>query len=209
MEFSKITKRQLLGALVIILSTIGLYMSMLITVDKIELLENPDTDFGCSINEVISCKSVMESDQASVFGFPNPLLGIAGYSMMLVTGVLYLMPDFLNKLYLKLFNLGTLAGALFSLWLLYQSIFEIKALCPLCLVSYLCGTGIFILSTIFNIRYGVITFGGRIKWERDRKNLVTIFASFTFFVYFATFAVLFYKYDSDIFKLVNIEVYLP
>ena len=50
--------------------------SLTLTVEKIELLIDPSYVPSCSINPVLSCGSVMVTHQASVFGFPNPLIGI-------------------------------------------------------------------------------------------------------------------------------------
>lgn len=58
--------------LLIVTGSLGLLSSFVITVDKFELLKNPDFRPSCSINPVLSCTNVMLSDQASVFGFPNP-----------------------------------------------------------------------------------------------------------------------------------------
>jgi uncharacterized membrane protein len=50
--------------------------------------EEPGYVPTCSINPVLSCGSVMVTHQASIFGFPNPLMGIAGFAVVIVTGVL-------------------------------------------------------------------------------------------------------------------------
>lgn len=205
----QISKTQILSILIIILAILGLYVSMLLSIDKFELLKNADTTFGCGVSEKINCANVMKSDQASVFGFPNSFLGIMGYSFMLVTGVILLIGNFRNKIYLRLFNVGMLLSTIFSFWLLSQSIWVIKSLCPLCLVSWSVSTGIFLLITLYNIRYKILPFTENINWEKDKKNILTVFFCITFFVYFATIAILFSEYGTDIFKLINIKVYLP
>ncbi len=62
-----------------------------ITLDKFKLLEakvKGETFVpGCSLNPVVSCGSVMESDQASVFGFPNPMLGLVTYGIVVCVGM--------------------------------------------------------------------------------------------------------------------------
>ena len=54
----------------------GLLASWVITIDKFKLLEDPNFMPGCSLNPVVSCGNIMKSDQASAFGFPNPMLGL-------------------------------------------------------------------------------------------------------------------------------------
>ena len=61
---------------VLIAGVIGLVASMTLTVEKIEILLNPSYVPSCNINPIVSCGSVMVTPQASVLGFPNPLLGI-------------------------------------------------------------------------------------------------------------------------------------
>ncbi|MCV7064259.1 hypothetical protein H7I76_36330 [Mycolicibacterium vaccae] len=56
--------------------------------EKINILLNPSYVPSCNINPVVSCGSVMVTPQASVLGFPNPLIGIAAFTVVVVTGVL-------------------------------------------------------------------------------------------------------------------------
>src|SRR5687768_7389479 len=73
---------------VLIAGVLGLAAAVTLTVEKIEILINPDYVPSCSINPVLSCGSVMITPQASVFGFPNSLIGIVAFTVVLVTGVL-------------------------------------------------------------------------------------------------------------------------
>ena len=61
---------------VLIAGAVGLAAALTLTIEKIEILINPDYVPSCSINPVLSCGSVMITPQASAFGFPNPLIGI-------------------------------------------------------------------------------------------------------------------------------------
>ena len=65
----------------------GLLASWVITLDKFKLLQDPDFTPGCSLNPVVSCGSVMESDQAEAFGFPNPMLGLVAYAIVICVGM--------------------------------------------------------------------------------------------------------------------------
>ena len=60
---------------VLIAGVVGLVASMALTVEKFELLIDPHYVPSCNINPIVSCGSVMTTPQASVLGFPNPLLG--------------------------------------------------------------------------------------------------------------------------------------
>ena len=121
---------------VLISGVIGLVASMTLTIEKIEILLNPSYVPSCNINPILACGSVMITPQASVLGFPNPLLGIVGFTVVLVTGVLAVAKVPLPQWYWAGLALGTLVGAVFVHWLIFQSLYRIGALCPYCMVVW-------------------------------------------------------------------------
>ncbi|ULE33162.1 vitamin K epoxide reductase family protein [Mycobacterium sp. IDR2000157661] len=121
---------------VLIAGVLGLAAAAMLTVEKIELLINPDYVPTCSINPVLSCGSVMVTPQASVFGFPNSLIGIVSFTVVLVTGVLAVARVQLPRWYWGGLAVGTLLGTVFVHWLIYQSLYDIGALCPYCMVVW-------------------------------------------------------------------------
>ena len=121
---------------VLIAGVVGLAAALTLTIEKIEILINPDYVPSCSINPVLSCGSVMITPQASAFGFPNPLIGIVSFSVVLVTGVLALAKVALPRWYWAGLAAGTLMGAAFVHWLIFQSLYRIGALCPYCMVVW-------------------------------------------------------------------------
>jgi len=121
---------------VLIAGVIGLAASMTLTVEKIDLLLNPSYVPTCNINPVLSCGSVMVTPQASVLGFPNPLLGLVGFTVVVVTGVLAVAKLSLPQWYWVGLTVGTLTGAAFVHWLIFQSLYRIGALCPYCMVVW-------------------------------------------------------------------------
>jgi uncharacterized membrane protein len=112
---------------------VGLVAAFTLAVEKIEILINPDYVPSCSINPVLSCGSVMVTEQASAFGFPNPLIGIVAFTVVVVTGVLALAKVALPRWYWIGLTIGTLLGAAFVHWLIFQSLYRIGALCPYCM----------------------------------------------------------------------------
>lgn len=121
---------------VLIAGIVGLTASATLTIEKISMLKNPAYRPSCSINPVLSCGSVMVTPQASVFGFPNPLIGIAAFSVVVVTGVLAVAKIELPRWYWVGLMAGTGLGALFVHWLIFQSLYKIGALCPYCMVVW-------------------------------------------------------------------------
>jgi uncharacterized membrane protein len=121
---------------VLIAGVIGLVASMTLTVEKIDILRNPSYVPSCNINPVVSCGSVMVTPQASVLGFPNPLLGLLGFTVVVVTGVLAVAKVSLPQWYWYGLTAGVLAGSAFVHWLIFQSLYRIGALCPYCMVVW-------------------------------------------------------------------------
>lgn len=121
---------------VLIAGVLGLAAAATLTVEKIEILIDPSYIPSCSLNPVLSCGSVMTTPQASVFGFPNSLLGIIAFTVVLVTGVLAVARVNLPRWYWTGLTVGTALGAVFVHWLIFQSLYRIGALCPYCMVVW-------------------------------------------------------------------------
>lgn len=121
---------------VLIGGIVGLTASLTLTIEKIELLADSSYVPSCNLNPVLSCGPVMATPQAAVLGFPNPLMGIVAFTVVLVTGVLALTKVPLPHWYWLGLAVGTLAGAGFVHWLIFQSLYRIGALCPYCMVVW-------------------------------------------------------------------------
>lgn len=121
---------------VLIAGVVGLVASATLTIEKIQLLIDPSYTPSCSLNPVLSCGSVMVTPQAALFGFPNPLIGIASFTVVTVTGVLAVAKVRLPRWYWSGLAVGTLLGTVFVHWLIFQSLYRIGALCPYCMVVW-------------------------------------------------------------------------
>ncbi|MDO3638740.1 vitamin K epoxide reductase family protein [Mycolicibacterium arseniciresistens] len=121
---------------VLIAGVLGLAAAVTLTVEKVELLIDPSYVPSCSLNPVLSCGSVMTTPQASAFGFPNSLMGIVAFTVVLMTGVLAVAKVSLPRWYWMGLAAGTLAGTVFVHWLIFQSLYRIGALCPYCMVVW-------------------------------------------------------------------------
>jgi uncharacterized membrane protein len=115
---------------------IGLIASLTLTVEKVDILLNPSYVPSCNLNPILSCGSVMVTPQASALGFPNPLVGIVAFTVVVVTGILSVMKVILPRWYWIGLSAATLAGAVFVHWLIFQSLYRIGALCPYCIAVW-------------------------------------------------------------------------
>jgi uncharacterized membrane protein len=137
---------------VLIAGVIGLFASMTLTVEKIKILLNPSYVPSCNINPIVSCGSVMVTPQASLLGFPNPLLGIVGFTVVVVTGVLVVAKVSLPEWYWVGLTVGTLVGAAFVHWLIFQSLYRIGALCPYCMVVWVVTISLLVVVSSIALR---------------------------------------------------------
>ena len=139
---------------------IGLIAAFELTVDKIQILSDPNYIPSCNINPVLSCGSVIVTEQASVFGFPNPLIGLTSYSVVITLAVLLVSRVTIPKWVWLGLNLGALGGMAFIVWLAFQSLYVIGALCPWCMVAWVGTIFIFWITTAENAAQGRFTRSG-------------------------------------------------
>ena len=78
----------------------------------------------------------MRTDQAEVFGFPNPLLGLAAFPVLAATGAGLLAGARYRPWYWLGLQAGVTLGAVFVVWLIFQSLYRINALCLYCMVVW-------------------------------------------------------------------------
>jgi uncharacterized membrane protein len=115
---------------------IGLVAAFVLAVEKYALLADPTYVPSCSLNPVLSCGSIMASPQAEAFGFPNPLLGIAGFNVVAATGAALLAGARLAEWFWAALQLGVFAAVVFVHWLIFSSLYRIGALCPYCMIVW-------------------------------------------------------------------------
>jgi hypothetical protein len=75
----------------------------------------------------------MTSRQADFFGFPNSWIGLFGFGLVVVVGFGLLAAAQFKRWFWVLFEVGLSLAIIFAYWLLFQSIYVVKALCPFCL----------------------------------------------------------------------------
>ncbi|MFG1636489.1 vitamin K epoxide reductase family protein [Pseudonocardia alni] len=144
-EFSRVTTGapavpgpvpRFLPWLLVVGGVLGLISAFTLTVERIELLIDPAYTPSCSINPVLSCGSVMTTPQAAFFGFPNPLLGIGAFAVVVTTGAALLAGARFPRWWWVGLTAGSALGVLFVHYLIVQSLYRIGALCPYCMVVW-------------------------------------------------------------------------
>lgn len=132
----------------------GLAAAFQLTLEKVAIIGDPNYIPGCDINPVLSCGSVIVTEQAEAFGFPNPIIGLVSYAVVTTMGVLLLARVELPRWIWLGLNVGALFGFGFVVWLIVQSLYVIGALCPWCMVAWAATIPVFWQVTADNAAAG-------------------------------------------------------
>lgn len=149
--------------MLVITGAAGVLAAWVITIDKFKLLEDPDFVPGCSLNPVVACGNIMTSEQASAFGFPNPMLGLVTYGIVVAVGASLLAGARFPRWYWLTMNAGMLFGVGFCTWLQYQSLYNINSLCLWCCLAWVATIVMFWYVTAHNVRHGFLPAPGWLR----------------------------------------------
>lgn len=147
---------RVLAWVLLIGGVVGGLAAFVLVVEKIALLKDPSYVPSCSLNPVLSCGSIMTTEQAEVFGFPNPLIGVAAFPVLVTTGVALIAGARLPRWYWLGLQVGTTLGVTFVGWLIFQSLYRIGALCPYCMIVWAVVIPIWWYVTRRNLGAGVL-----------------------------------------------------
>ena len=120
----------------ILFGIVGWVASFGLTLERIKVAGDPAASTACDISPFISCKSVMLSEQAALFGFPNPLIGLAAFFAPIVVGMAILAGAKFASWFWQGMLLGHVLAMTFVIWLFSQSAYVIGALCLYCMVAW-------------------------------------------------------------------------
>ena len=137
----------------------GALAAIVLSVEKVRSIEDPGYVPTCTIDAVLACGSVIASDQAEAFGFPNPLIGIAGFSAVATIGIVLISGAKLSRRLWLAVQAGVSFALGFVCWLIFQSVYRIEALCPYCMVVWVAAVVAFVYVTAHNLAEG--RFGSR------------------------------------------------
>lgn len=146
---------------------VGWIAAFALTTEKFSLLENPGSSASCDISILVQCGKNLDSAQGSVFGFPNPILGLTGWVAPIVVGAALLAGARFARWFWLLFGLGVTGAFAFVLWLITQSIFVLATLCPWCMVTWSVTIPTFFAVAVHLVREGAIPASAAIRRRAD------------------------------------------
>lgn len=164
MPTSRFSQRQVVLAIFLIVAgVIGWYAAFSLTVEKFELLINPAKTLSCDFSILVQCKANLSSWQGSLFGFPNPIIGLGAWVAPIVVGAALLAGAKFDRWFWIAFNIGVAGGFAFIIWLSSQSIFVLGTLCPWCMVTWSVMIPVFWAVTLRNLGTGTIPVPARVQ----------------------------------------------
>lgn len=137
--------------ILVVAGILGCVASFILTYDKIQVLINPAYDPSCNINPILSCGSVMRTEQASLLGVPNTIFGLMGFTALITLGVILLGGCKFKRWIWQGAQLSATAGMLFMHYLFFQGVFRINAICPWCFVVWVITIPSFWYITLYNV----------------------------------------------------------
>ncbi|RLP72778.1 vitamin K epoxide reductase family protein [Mycetocola tolaasinivorans] len=154
---------RLFASYLIVAGILGWIPAFILTMEKIANLENPKAALSCDFSLVVQCGANLSSWQGSVFGFPNPIIGLAAWIAPIVVGVALLAGARFARWFWILFNVGMLGGIVFVIWLISQSIFDLGTLCVYCMWTWAVMIPTFLVVTLVNLREGRLGGGESVR----------------------------------------------
>jgi uncharacterized membrane protein len=145
-----------LGSFLIVASVGGFFAAFRLTVDKVGTYVNPSVAPSCNVSPLVQCGENLNSWQGSLFGFPNPLLGIGGWIAVLMVGIMLLAGLRFRRWFWIAFNVGVAGALALVIWLILQSIFGLGTLCPWCMATWFVTIPVFWAVTLYNLKSGNI-----------------------------------------------------
>lgn len=159
---------------------IGLIASFVLAIEEFHLLKNPNATLSCSFNLVLNCSTVMQTWQASVFGFPNMFIGLMGYPVVITVAVVGLTTKKLPRLFWIVANVCYGLGALFAYWLFFNSVYAIEVLCPWCLIVTFATTILFATLTHYSLKENIFRLSSSLNdkiqtmLDKDIGKVITV-----------------------------------
>ncbi len=128
---------------------------------------------SCNVSVMIQCGKNLDSWQGEVFGFPNPLLGIAGWMAPLFIGVALLAGSRFPRWFWMTFGAGVTFAFGLVCWLIWQSIYapNLGVLCPWCMLTWSVTIPTFFATMLHLTRNGTFTSNEKLK---DRANRLMV-----------------------------------
>lgn len=145
-----------LGFWLVSAGLIALISAAILVYERLQIYIDAGHSTVCDINALLSCGTVMRTPQAEAFGFPNPFIGLVGFSIVVTIGAAMMAGAQFKRWFWVCMNIGLAAATAFIMWLWYQTTFQINALCLFCMIVWIMTITLFVKTTVRNVSAGVV-----------------------------------------------------
>lgn len=145
---------KIFGGMLVVAGVAGLIAAYNLSVDKVTVVLSPGTALNCNVSILVACGKNLGSWQGSLFGFPNPFIGLGGFAVVLVVGISVLVGVRYPRWWWVAFNIGVMGAFAFISFLIYSSVYVIGTLCLWCALVWVVTIPTFWLTTIGNLKNG-------------------------------------------------------
>lgn len=153
--------------LLVIVGIVGMITSTVLTLDKLHVLRDPSYNPACNVNPIFSCGSVMKTAQAEIAGAPNTLIGLATFPVLIAVGAVMLFGAKMNRRFWQLFQIGVMGGLGMVLYLFFQGVYRINALCIYCMATWVVILLLAWYTLLWNLQNGYITLPKKLAGFKD------------------------------------------
>lgn len=138
--------------ILIVVGLVGCVASFALTYDKIHVLQGIGYQPSCNINPILSCGSVMNTDQASLLGVPNSIFRLVSFTALTTYGVVIAAGAQVKRWVWLLAQYASSAGVVFMHYLFFQGVYKINAICPWCFAVWIITIPAFWYITLYNLQ---------------------------------------------------------
>jgi uncharacterized membrane protein len=143
-----------IAVLLVVGGAIGLWAAFKLTIEKFIVLEDPSAQLSCNYSILVGCSKNLASWQGELFGFPNSLLGIAGWAVVITIGASLLAGAHYTRWFWIALNIGMAAAMSLIVFFMYTSFYVLDVLCPRCMVTWFVTVPVFLGVTFYNLKVG-------------------------------------------------------
>jgi uncharacterized membrane protein len=152
-----------IAVFLVIAGALGLLAAWELSVEKVLVLADPEHVPACNVGVLVGCGVNLDSWQGSVFGFPNPFIGLMAWPVVVTIGVAILAGAEFSRWFWIGLNVGVAGALVFVGWLIAQSIYALDVLCPWCMLTWAVTIPTFWVVTLHNLRTGHIPASARVR----------------------------------------------
>ena len=181
----KIKIATLFPYLLLVFGFTGAGASVIISIEKQELLKHPKTVLACDLNPIYSCGNVIDSKRSALLGIPNELIGIMMFTGIFTVGLLLLAGAKPKEWFFKIFMAGMTLFSAMTIFLWHESVYVIGSLCIFCSSVWFSGWAITMALFTYTYDKGFYT-----KAQKDVAEVLAFIRKYNVAVWALTITIL-------------------